>query len=270
MTTEFRVRTVTLDLPPLVAAFARRLHDAGVPVPAERAARLAEALAIVRPVARRRLYWTARAVLVSEPAQVAVFDGVFAAVFGSGAAAETIADDVHQVPAQAESPPEPMRPRYARSSPDEWSAGSAPAPGRRRGDGEERDRPVATVASDEEVIRSKRFDALEPDELARLYVLMSQLALATPRRRTRRYERGHRGGRVDLRRTLRGSLRTGGDPIRLARRHRRIERAAARSAMRHLRFDGALRAGVPAVPHLRGGIEPAGRGVRVRDAADAV
>jgi hypothetical protein len=78
------------------------------------------------------------------------------------------------------------------------------------------------VASDDEVIRSKRFDALAPDELAELYRLMSELELATPRRRTRRAERWRHGAHVDMRRTLRGSLRTGGDPIRLARRRRRI------------------------------------------------
>ena len=51
---------------------------------------------------------------------------------------------------------------------------------------------------------------------------MTRLRLATPRRRTRRYRAGRRGGRVDLRRTLRSSLRTAGDPIRLARRERRV------------------------------------------------
>src|SRR5947209_14843753 len=53
---------------------------------------------------------------------------------------------------------------------------------------------------------------------------MSRLRLATPLRRTRRYERGRHGERIDMRRTLRASLRTGGDPIRLARRRRRIAR----------------------------------------------
>ena len=51
---------------------------------------------------------------------------------------------------------------------------------------------------------------------------MSRLRLATPVRRTRRYEKGRHGQRIDMRRTLRGSLRTGGDPIRLARRRRRV------------------------------------------------
>ncbi len=78
------------------------------------------------------------------------------------------------------------------------------------------------MASDEEVLASKSFDALEPDELAQLYRLMSRLRLATPLRRTRRFERARRGAAVDMRRTLRRSLRTGGEPVGLARRRRRV------------------------------------------------
>jgi hypothetical protein len=81
-----------------------------------------------------------------------------------------------------------------------------------------------TLASDEELLGHRSFDTLDPHELAQLYRLMSRLELATPRRRTRRYEKGRHGERVDMRRTLRGSLRTGGDPIRLARRRRRSAR----------------------------------------------
>src|SRR4029079_15669831 len=69
-----RLETVELDLAPVVAAFGRRLHEAGVPVTAERSARLASALTLTRPVSRTRLYWTARAVMVSDHAQIAAFD----------------------------------------------------------------------------------------------------------------------------------------------------------------------------------------------------
>ena len=79
------VEYIGLDLPALAGAFARRLHDAGVPVTPERTARFAEALALVRPVARRRLYWTARAVFVSDATQVKAFDAVFREVFGGPA-----------------------------------------------------------------------------------------------------------------------------------------------------------------------------------------
>ena len=72
----------------MVAAFGRRLHDAGVPVTPERSARFAQALTLTKPVARRRLYWTARAALVSDIAHVKVFNQVFAEVFGTTAVPE--------------------------------------------------------------------------------------------------------------------------------------------------------------------------------------
>ena len=100
-----------------------------------------------------------------------------------------------------------------------------PAPPRDGADGEEGaevEVPVA-MASDEEVLAGKSFDALEPHELARLYRLMTQLELATPVRRRRRRERGPHGRDIDMRRTLRSSLRTGGDPVRLSHQHRRVE-----------------------------------------------
>ncbi len=98
----FRVETVHLDLPALAGALGRRLHDAGVPVTPERSVQLARALALVRPVSRRRLYWTMRAVLVSDPAQVTAFDAVFAAVFGAAPADRFEADDLQASPAPAD------------------------------------------------------------------------------------------------------------------------------------------------------------------------
>ncbi|HEY8763376.1 MAG TPA: VWA domain-containing protein [Solirubrobacteraceae bacterium] len=222
--TTFGVETVQLDLPALVGAFGRRLHEAGVPVTAERSARFAEALSLAKPVARRRLYWTARAVFVSDHAQVKAFDAVFTEVFGVGGRPATIPpEDARQVPTPRDHRPQVDRPPAPGEvqPPELWSAGSSPAPGRRRETLDERAVPVPTVASDEEVIRDKRFDALEPDELTALYRLMAELALATPRRLTRRAEPFRHGTRIDMRRTLRASLRTGGDPIRLARRRRR-------------------------------------------------
>jgi uncharacterized protein with von Willebrand factor type A (vWA) domain len=226
---DFGVETIELELPALAGRFGRRLHDAGLPVEPERAARFAAALAITRPVARRRLYWTARAVFVSDPSQVRIFDHVFAEVFGAGAAGEghSVIEDVRQVPAAADDDrPVADLPQIANGArqDDAWAAGAAAAPSRSRSEAAQQELPVGVVASDEEVIRTKRFDALDAGELAVLYRLMSRLVLATPERRTRRHERRRHGTRIDMRRTLRGSLRTGGDPIRLARRRRRVVR----------------------------------------------
>ena len=225
---DFGVQRIELDLPGLAGRFGRRLHDAGLPVEPERAARFAAALALVRPVARRRLYWTARAVFVSEPSQVRIFDRVFAEVFGAGAAAgHSVIEEVRQVPAAADDDrPVADLPQIANGAhhDDAWAAGATTAPSRSRSEPAEQQLPVGVVASDEEVIRTKRFDALDADERAALHRLMSRLVLAAPERRTRRYERQPHGRKIDMRRTLRGSLRTGGDPIRLARRRRRVVR----------------------------------------------
>jgi hypothetical protein len=202
----FGVETIELDLPPLVGALSRRLRDAGVPITPGRSVDFAEALTLVRPISRRRLYWTARAVFVSDPAQVDAFDAVFFSVFGSLREAED--DDSEEKIA--------TRPVDWLTSPPSTSDESDEDPA-------ELEVP-SLIASDEERLGQKSFDQLEPHELTQLYRLMSRLQLAPPPRRTRRYERGRRGEHIDLRRTLRASLRTAGDPIRLARRHRRVAR----------------------------------------------
>ena len=203
MTESFGVETIALDLPALVGALSRRLHDAGLPVTPARAADVARALTLVRPVSRGTLYWTIRSVVVTEDTQVKVFDAVFAEVFGGASddQPEVELEDVTTVP--------------------DWQNDEAPGSTSADDDETEQEIPL-TIASADEVLRTKRFDALTPDELAELYRLMTALELATPLRRTRRYEKRRRGERIDLRRTLRGSLRTGGDPVRLRRRRRRV------------------------------------------------
>ncbi len=196
-----------------------------MPVTAERAARFAEALTLVRPITRRRLYWTARSALVTDSAQVPAFDAVFFSVFGSREASATLAgEDLRRVAAPHDSRPVEDRtselPAPVAAEPQGSAVSTTPS-----GDhGERDDREVAVpmVASAEEVLRGKRFDALEPSELADVHRLMAQLRIATPTRWTRREQRSRHGERIDMRRTLRGSLRTAGDPIRLARRRRRI------------------------------------------------
>jgi uncharacterized protein len=220
VTESFHVETIELDLPELAGAFTRRLHDAGLPVTPARTAELTRALALVNPVARRRLYFTARSVLVTEVSQIPVFNSVFFSVFGGGAA---VPEDFELDEITTSETADDER-DSAKNSITGAGGGWASLPSGADGDdeeGPELEVPVA-MASDLERLSTKRFEGLEPHELAQLYRLMAQLTLQTPERTTRRYERGHHGQRIDLRRTLRRSLRTGGDPIRLARRRRRV------------------------------------------------
>ena len=217
----FGVETIHVDLPPLAGALGRRLRAAGVPMTPGRLTDLARALTLVRPITRRRLYWTARAVLVSDPAHVGAFDRVFFSIFGDRDAEESFDPDEARTTA---APPDDRPAVEHRTVRGEAGTISSPAPGADGDhDGAEVEVPLA-MASDEERLAAKSFDALEPSELAQLYRLMTRLELETPRRRTRRHEKGRHGQHIDLRRTLRASLRTGGDPIRLARRRRRVAR----------------------------------------------
>jgi uncharacterized protein with von Willebrand factor type A (vWA) domain len=79
------------------------------------------------------------------------------------------------------------------------------------------------LASPQEVLRTKRFDELTDEELVQLAELMKRLRLTVPSRRTRRREPA-RAGAPDLRRTLRRSFRTGGEPVDRAWRMRRRRR----------------------------------------------
>ena len=216
----FGVETIELDLPEFVGALSRRLHDRGVPTAPARSADLARALTLVQPISRRALYWTTRAVLVSDQAQVPAFDSVFFSLFGSSGGD---ADDFVPEHAPTVAPPqeEQAAPRPVTSQTDQPDGPPSPATGDADESGDSELEILVARASDEELLSKKSFDALEPHELAQLYRLMSRLELVTPLRRTRRHERRRHGERVDLRRTLRTSLRTSGDPIRLARRRRR-------------------------------------------------
>ena len=131
-------------------------------------------------------------------------------------------DDAELTPA-----PQDDRPRAdhrTRCGEAETEGLSSPAP-RRGGEERDDDAEIEMPAGDGQRRGApgvQGFDALTPYELAQLNRLMSRLRLATPPRRTRRRVRGRHGGRVNMRRTLRASLRTGGDPVRLARRRRRV------------------------------------------------
>ncbi len=215
-----------IDGPALATALGQRLRAAGVPVTPERSARFAQAVSIVGPRRLTDLYWTARSVFVSSQAQLPSFDRVFAAVFDPTVEPDEERGDPYSPTLSGAQPSERPPNARARSLPGERGSddrggmrGTASAP-----DSDEDAREIAVplaMASEEERLGKKSFEALEPHELERLRRLMAALELAAPERHSRRTRRARRGERLDLRRTLRTSLRTGGDPMTLAKRRRR-------------------------------------------------
>jgi uncharacterized protein len=202
------------------------LHTAGLPVGPDRCERLARAVTVMGATTVAELRACALATMVSDPAQMATFDRVFAALFGGPSPLRELGlPGAPAVPsAGADGGPPPAA--QAQGDPGGWSSDlrlvdAAPA----APDGDE---PLAEgsamhrVASATEQLRGRDFTELSPAELRQLITLMRELSLAIPPRRTRRYRPARDGKRPDLRRTLRLARRSGGEAIRFARRAPRL------------------------------------------------
>jgi uncharacterized protein with von Willebrand factor type A (vWA) domain len=228
---------VTEDLALLAARFGAALRGAGVPADPARCARFAAAVTVARPATRYQLYLCALATLVTGQAQAEPLRRVFEAFFGGTGEPAPGRDDLPQ-PAQAT--PDDLLAEAARAAqqhgqPDgDGQHGTAPAGTAADGqgiqrvavgngerapeDGDEDGAGIPALASRAERLAGTDFAELTPEELAALAGLMRKLTLAVPQRRSRRQRRTSRGRHTDLRSTLRQARRTGGHPLRLARR----------------------------------------------------
>ncbi len=84
----------------------------------------------------------------------------------------------------------------------------------------EEETAIRIVASATEVLRSKSFADLSDEERARVTAMIRRLAVVVPVERTRRRRPAPKGDLFDVRRTLRRSLRTQGEPFDRAWRAR--------------------------------------------------
>jgi hypothetical protein len=212
------------DLATVAARFGRLLRSADVPATPERSARFAAAVGLAKPQTVDELYWLARVTLVDRQDQLEAFDRVFAGVFRGWT-------DVADQRGDPESPalPPQVKPRAQPGARQAVGRPSARAPTTPPGSAADEDaRPgVLMTASVEERLRHKDFAEYTPEELATLRRLIAELRIVAPRQRSRRTAGAATGARLDVRRTLRHSHRTGGDPVRRQyrrrqQRHRRI------------------------------------------------
>ncbi|HET9139020.1 vWA domain-containing protein [Actinophytocola sp.] len=194
------------DLPGLVAAFGARLRAAGLPVGPDRCERFARAVTVLNPATTREIFHCALATLVSDPEQLPTFRAVFAEVFAGVADPATQRGQHPSVGSTAGS--RGGRPDVSGADPD------------RRGGREVETNVLASAA---ERLSGRDFAELTATELAQLAGLMRRLSLSTPPRRSRRERLAPHGPRVDLRGTLSRARRTGGHPLLLVRRARKVK-----------------------------------------------
>lgn len=175
--------------------FGRRLRASGVPVGTDRIASFCRAAAL----APEDLYWVGCATLLGSREHLATYDRLFSGFFGTGPL-----DHPRTAPRPGSRPGTTTQLRAVAAADDSGLHGGS-------------------LASRTELLRTKSFARCSPAELAQLAELMKQVAVTIPRRRSRR--RGpSSAGAPDLRRTLRRSFRTGGEPLERAWRERRRRR----------------------------------------------
>jgi uncharacterized protein with von Willebrand factor type A (vWA) domain len=192
--------------------FGRVLRRAGIDVHPGRLLDVIEALGQVNLGARDDVYHTCRALLVHRQEQIAVFDRAFAAFWREPHEGEARSDpqpDESRAPAVAIEEVLAPDDLTATSGADE-AEGNAPTP----------ERGLKTW-SDVGGLAHKDFAAFTADEIAEAGAALSRLVWNPGERRTRRWVRG-RGSRIDLRRAIAESHRTGGDVVKLFRRARRV------------------------------------------------
>jgi len=192
----------------LLTDFGRELRAAGVAVGSGDILAYCAAMAALDPSDLVDLYWAGRIVLVTRRDDIATYDSVFARFFLSAAA-----DPVRDLPR--------LTTALAGQSQAVLDVPAAEPGGDERGE----QALLGLMASDAQVLRHKSFAACTPEELAAVRRIMARLRLTPPRRRTRRTAPARRPRdrtAPDLRRMVRQSMRTHGEPTEFYWRHRKV------------------------------------------------
>ncbi len=203
-----------------VMHFARALRAAGLPVGPGRVLEALRAIETVGFARRDDLYWTLHAVFVSRHDQREIFDQCFHIFWRDPRLLERM---MRLMLPQIET-------GRAAEEGEEASrrVAEAFAPEKRPGRGEtegEQEEPTLEIDafmtySERELLQRKDFEQMSAEELAAARREIRRMRLPILEIPTRRFTPHPRGRRIDLRRTLRRSLRGGGAAIDLARKRR--------------------------------------------------
>ena len=185
--------------------FGRALRAEGIPVGSGQVVAYTEALSRLDPTDLGDVYWAGRASLISRRSEIPTYDRVFRQFFQGEEPAPRATSQANE---PSEPPPAEPQPEISTTAESD--------------DGEEE--PVGAVASSVEALRHKPFPSCTTEELAALRELIAALQLDPPRRPSRRSEPHPRGRRPDVRRSIRRSLRTGGELVEPRWRRRRERR----------------------------------------------
>ncbi|RME63137.1 MAG: VWA domain-containing protein [Caldilineae bacterium] len=187
--------------------FGRVLRAQGIPVATSQLQDLAQALNWIDLGKREDVHAAARTILVNRPEHLALFDQLFT-FFWEGL---PVSPQIEQGNRNGAGEPDPFAQRLVWKAPEN------------RSDAAEDDgiAQIVRTYSGTEVLRRRDFATLTEAELAQLQRLMADLRWDLAQRRVRRRQPAASGDILDMRRTLRRSLRHGGEVFTLARQARK-------------------------------------------------
>jgi len=185
-----------------VVGFARALRAAGLPVGPGAVIDALDALQLIDIGERRDLYATLQAIFVKRHEHMLIFAQAFALFFRAEEEWKHMLDSI-PLPDHAKKKPKPASRRV-----QEALAQPTMAP-----DTSPQEQEVRLSVSDKEILQKKDFAQMSAVEMAQVTRAIAQMQLPQAELRTRRHAPDPRGLRLDLRRTLRASLRTGGDIV---------------------------------------------------------
>ena len=198
--------------------FGRLLRGLGLDVHPGRMIDLIQALEYISIGNKADFYFSTRSLLVQRQEDFPLFDQAFEAFWRKPGAGRTTLE-LHALSGRHPN-------RRPRLTPPSLRAPNEPSPGQNGNQaGAPQEPPVVEATftySDREVLRRKDFAGLSAEELQAIQALISELAWQLGMRRTRRLEAGP-GANLDLRRTLRGNLKYGGEVLFLASRRPKLK-----------------------------------------------
>ena len=177
-----------------VVTFGRVLREVGIEVGPGRVADAMRGLGAVDLARQEDVYFTLRQTLVARHDELELFDRAFVAWFLRGPIAPLV------------------RAKEQRRE-DENVVSITLASDREGVEPDPSGAPLELGASAHELLREKDFAEMTPEEFERARRLLAAIARSRPRRTSRRRTPDPRGDRLDMRRLLRRSLRSGGDPV---------------------------------------------------------
>jgi len=186
-----------------IIGFARALRAAGVPLGPGAVIDAMNALRLIEIGQRADVYATLESIFVKRHEHALIFAQAFDLFFRPAEDWKHLLDSV-PLPDEAQRKPAPASRRVQEAMSQSSSSGDTT---------EMREQQLRLSVSDKEVLQKKDFAQMSAVEITEVTRAIAAMRLPQAKQRTRRFQPDAGGARLDMRRTLRASLRSGGDIV---------------------------------------------------------